>query len=291
MPPRLFCLAIVAFWLFTTAWLIERDIWPRIAPGEPPLLPAVADEATSPQARRNAILWQAVRSADNVKEQVYQVKTTGMHHSDEMAYEFRALFEPRGPDVRDPDAIKLFRLARLTSSYRVNPDGSMRSFEIDVEMPPADVKVVKDHRAHFYGSVEGKVCNLNWERRNEHQDRSGIEPFEVSSPRAVVWLPLHPLYWIRGLKPGLSWGQPAFDALGQSGLLASTPSATWVNARVRKEPAVRKWRGKDVECLVIDYEGEHLSGQTWVSTENETVLFMDVRLADDERWQITRESR
>jgi hypothetical protein len=298
MPPRLLCLAIVAFWLFTTAWLIDRDIWPRFAPGEPPLLPTVADDATRPgRLQRNALIWQAVRSAPNAKDQVYQVRTTGMYHADEMTYEFRALIEPRGPDAQNPEVLKVFRLGRLTSSYRVHPDGSMKSFEVGVEMP-TNVKVVKDHRAHFHGVVEGKVCNLSWERSNlsqqgadEQKPRSGIEPFEVASRRAVVWLPLHPLYWIRGLKPGQSWGQPAFDALGQSGLLSATPTATWVNARVRKEPAVRTWRSQEVQCLVIDYEGENLGGQTWVSTENETVLFMDVHLLDGERWQITRESR
>jgi hypothetical protein len=282
MPPRLFCVAIVAFWLLCTAWLVQRDLWPRLAPGEPPLLPTVADEARRSRSRES---WRAVRSAPGARDQQYLIQTWGGYHSDEETFEFRAvaMHRQRGDDP------KLLRLERLTSVYRVNRDGSMKSFEVDVEIPAGLLGVVQKQKAHFHGIAAGKVCNLHWERGNDRDLRSGVEPFEVSR-RGVVWLPLHPLYWLKGLRPGLAWGQPGFDPLGNAGLLSSTPAAEWVNARVRKQTEPLAWQGQEVACLVVDYDGDQLSGSTWVSAADDRVLRIEARLGD-ERWQITRESR
>src|ERR1051326_3099009 len=59
MPPRLFTLAIVGFWLATSAWLFQREFWPWLRRGEAP--PFSIDLAYEAQRSSSAASWSVFR--------------------------------------------------------------------------------------------------------------------------------------------------------------------------------------------------------------------------------------
>ena len=52
MPPRSITAAILVFWLIMTGWLIQRDLWPLLAPGEPPRMLTLEGDAERAEAPR-----------------------------------------------------------------------------------------------------------------------------------------------------------------------------------------------------------------------------------------------
>lgn len=283
MPPRLLCPIILAFWLGMMAWLFQRDIWPRLAPGEPPPFTTNLADAKS-RGARFPTNWTAQRKGPSGKTEDYRILLFSRYDKDDHYFEYRARWEPGKSGAAEQ---RLFQLGRFISNYRVwEHDGTLKEFDVEVEMR-AGVAGVPAQKASFIGVIDGRVCNLSWQRGNDGNDHTGFEPFPVSL-RGVVLMPLHPLDWMTGLRPGQKWGVPAFDPLGHAGVLSPKPAPAWVNAHVRTERVGRRWKGKEIDCLVVDYSSENLSGSTWVDATDSRVLFMEVRLGDD-HWEIRRE--
>src|SRR5688572_6381070 len=71
MPPRGAVAGIVAFWLATTAYVVYRDVWPRVfATGPPPVSIELADEA-----RQNApAKWKILRNGKPAGKLTTQMK-------------------------------------------------------------------------------------------------------------------------------------------------------------------------------------------------------------------------
>jgi hypothetical protein len=279
MPPRLLCPLIVGFWVAMMAWLFQRDIWPRLAPGEPPAFyNSPADDVH--RSGRIPTMWTARRTFPSGDTETYRIELTSRYDDKEHFYEYRAKMEPAGK--RDSGQ----RVSKLISIYRVRDDRTLKEFDVGVELRKQPLVGQQD--ASFLGVVNGRVCNMEWKRRNDLSEQSDLEPITVSH-RGVVLLPLHPLYMMKDVMPGQKWGVPAFDPLGHVEMGSPNPTSTWVNAQVRSEPVKRDWKRKDHECLVIDYEGEkNLRGSTWIDADDSRVLFMEVRLGDV-RWEIQRD--
>jgi len=77
MPPRSITLVIVVFWLAMTAWLLWRDVWPNMAPGEPP--PFVITSKDENRSQQTEVIWSAEHThaggaADRPRE--YTIKQT-----------------------------------------------------------------------------------------------------------------------------------------------------------------------------------------------------------------------
>jgi hypothetical protein len=285
MPPRSITLSILVFWLAMTAWLLWRDIWPSIAPGEPPSFAISRMDDSRSQTSFN---WKAQhRSADRTPVD-YTITTTVVYEAKTDVFTLQAHLRPDRPTS---EQLKLFQPVNLKSEYRVeripgNPlEARLLGLDVDVEFPAGPDNPTGDRHGHFTGQVAPGACDLSWKTEGGvGRPREGSESLGVSY-NGVVLLPLHPLERIRGLRPGRRWGCHLLDPLQSSALLSSGPKVVWVNAEVLTWPETIQ--GK--ECLEIEYQGDDISGKTWVDIKEELVWRMEVWLGQ-EHWVITRGS-
>ena len=280
MPSRSLCLAIVVFWMAMMTWLFRRDVWPRLAPGEPP--PFTVDFADEKQDTRLPTRWIARQTSTGKPDHPtpYTVTTLTTYDDRRRVYELIARTEPR---YSEPDTLlPSHRLKRLTSAYRVTEKGELLGFHVKVDARGPS-KLAGDPHGDFTGLIVDGTCVLSWEQQGGGRAH-GEERFEVSRTGTVL-LPLHPLYRMRGLKPGKHWGVRLFDPLAST---LARPRTVWVNARVRPQTEPLRWNGREQLCLVVEYEGDNVRGVTWVDTRDDRVLKLRVHLGEDV-WEIVRE--
>ena len=284
MPPRSLTVAIVVFWLAMTAWLVHRDVWPRLAPGEPP--PFAVYYADDQQATHPPVRWSATQTpAGRPDQATHHVITTNVVYdlrARPRAYVLLATMLPRQL-VDNP--LQLYTFGNLKSSYRVSEEGSLLGFEVTADSAAGTLNPTGGLRCRYAGQVKGDVCELSWSRHGQAA-ASGQERFDVSRIGNVI-LPLHPVARMTGLSPGRNWGARVFDPLGS---LTSEPQLTWVQVTVRRDVETLNWNGKEKRCRVVDYEGDggSVKGSTWVEVTKDEVLKMEVRLGD-RRWLIVRD--
>src|SRR6266511_4349342 len=133
MPPRLLCPVILAFWFGMMLWLFQRDIWPRLAPGEPPPFTVNRADENRRSSRFPTSNWIAKRTGPSGNTEEYRILLFSRYDTDEKYYEYRARWEP----VKSGAAEKrLFQLGRHISIYRIHDDGSLREFDVEVQMEP-----------------------------------------------------------------------------------------------------------------------------------------------------------
>ena len=114
MPPHRITLFIVVFWLGMTAWLLWRDIWPSIAPGEPPSF-AISrmDDNIRSQPR---VPWKAQYIPRRGKPVDYTITTTVAYEAKTDLFTLQARLRPVRPAVRPaPEQEKLLHPVKLTS--------------------------------------------------------------------------------------------------------------------------------------------------------------------------------
>jgi len=287
MPPRSITVVIVVFWLAMTAWLVQRDVWPWLAPGEPP--PFAVYYTDDRQATQVRVRWTATHTLAGRPDQAtrHSLETAGLNRPraepPDHVLEARLL-----PPLHEHALLQLYTVRRLTSIYRIDEEGRLLGFSAAVEAAAGPANPAGDLRGGFTGEIKGRVCELSWEWQGRGRPTSGKEQFEVSLIGNVL-LPLHPVDRMTGLAPGRSWGAWVLDPLSN---LAARPGRTRVRVTVRPQAETLTWKGQEKACWVVDYEdadGE-VRGTTWVDTSEEKVLRMEVRLAD-QRWEIVRDER
>ncbi|MBI1916735.1 MAG: hypothetical protein HYS12_18675 [Planctomycetes bacterium] len=282
MPPRRITLSIVVFWLAMTAWLLWRDIWPSIAPGEPP---SFAISRMDDNRSQSVVTWKAQNIPRRGTPVDYTITTTVAHEAKTDLFTLHAKLRPDRPAA---DQVKLLQSMKLKSEYWVERvpgnmlEARMLGLDVDVEFLAAPINPTGDRHGHFTGQVAGGACDLSWITKGGKPAEHGSESLRVTY-HGVVLLPLHPLERIRGLRPGRRWGCPLLDPLESSALFSSGPKVVWVNAEVLGRTETEQ--GK--ECLVIEYQGGDISGTTWVDVKEDRVLRMEVWLGSG-HWVIKR---
>jgi hypothetical protein len=287
MPPRLLCALILIFWAAMSVWLFQRDIWPRLAPGEPPGFDFSPSDETK-QGSRIPTRWRVTRTRPDGEVERYLIQLFSRYDDKDRYHEYRARMEP-APQRYGESARQ--QLRRMVSIYRVVSGGTLRDFDVEVDLSSLSPEL-KPQRASFFGEFQAGQCNMEWRRGNDKDKdpkSEGNERFDVSR-KAVILLPLHPLHSMTEVRPGQKWGIWAIDPLAHATVLSPTPTPTHVQAEVRAEPVRREWLGRERSFLVVDYtgEGEHLSGSIWVDAIDRRVLIMEAHLGHD-RWEIQRE--
>jgi hypothetical protein len=287
MPPRSITLAILVFWVGMTAWLLQREIWPRIAPGSPPAFEvALLDGSRTAETRTP---WRMVRrpitpaTQNDNRGAITQVMTWVTAGPDD------TLILHAAPEARrfpfEP-GLRVFAPAVIASSYRVTREGRMLGFTVEVQLPAALPIALGAQKGTFEGEVRDRICTIRWESGSQSSRNRGSEQVAVS-PNGVVLLPLHPLYRMGGLSPGRTWSVWLLDPVASTSPGAS-PQLTPVNASVLPDlQPLQSASGRVKECRVIEYEGKDISGQTWVDPEG-PVLKVVFRLGNEE-WEINRE--
>jgi hypothetical protein len=291
MPSRWVSAAIVVAWVASAAWLFHQELWPSLEPDAPP--PITIDLIEEAQTEKVPIRWRVTR--DGVV--ALTARTSVYHRPKENDFTLRALFEPREalPEPGRTPAPLPFRISRMSSEYRVTPEGRLLGVDVRIVIKKT---LPQEFDAHVWGEVADGQFRSHCEFESLLLGKVARElPAVAVSSQGSVVQPLHPLNRIGGLKPGQAWRVPVIDPLGEAlGSLGGGGEGRvrFLRARVRPQAEVMQWSGADTRCLVIDYEDENrfqddrMSGRTWVREEDGFVLKQEAELSSG-RWVMTRE--
>ncbi len=292
MPSRILVLAILLFWIGTSAWLFQRELWPRLRSSEaPPFSIDLADEARANSAQ---VRWTILRG----KSRIGSLETWITYRKEDNTYELHSKI----PSLY-LGGIGLMRAkaANLESMYRVSQDGVLRATKIDGEL----VVEIMQLSCYLYlvGKVDGQWFTpkgyIAFGRKKEDRDRIpesekiylDLERVPVSAHGSVID-PLHPVNRIRGLRPGQHWQTPLIDPLADSinamvqkdpalALLKKDRSTPILHAEVLGGPRQIEYGGSYWGCLVIEYRGDDMVAHTWVRESDGLVLKQDATFWGD----------
>lgn len=280
MPPRYLSLAILGFWLATTGWLVYRDLWPRLRPGDPP--PFSIDLADEAQHFALPTRWTIYRQdgQSDKQERLGRLRTWVEYRASDDTFGLHSEME------RVRLALGL-EVARLSSSYHVDRDGRLREMYAHLTASLDGIEVIQ---GQLEGQVQGQFFHATCRSEKGILDRIlgkqevKLTPVPVSASGTIL-NPLHPVNRIGSLQPGMQWRMPLVDPLTDA--LAATfpgthPGPRFLDAQVLPEPKNLTWHGREVACLVIEYsQGNELSARTWVRQSDGLVLRQEANLQSE----------
>ncbi len=304
MPPRWLTLGIIVLWIGMTGWLFVREYWPQLQPGQPPPIRIeLADEAQSNIPIRWSIFKNNedrgyARTAINFRDQDRSEKRP-VRTANEWEFELWGEFKLWNLEGRygQPDYI-------VKNQYRVNREGELREFRSKVSIN----SLIADRLMRRSGSADNNeqsqeidVLEMSGEVRdgfcyarvkvseevNKWVDllpllkpftallERKIEPVAMPK-RATLLNPLEPVHKLAKVRKGQHWRIPMVDPM--SVFWERSPRLQYLNAEVLEETEWIKWgTHKDpVPCLVIKYQGDDVSGYTWVQEEDGLVVGQEI---------------
>jgi hypothetical protein len=289
MPSRWVCVAIVAFWLGTNGWLLWKDVWPNLQPGQPP--PFTIDLVEEVQFDKPPQTPWTVTVAGHEKE-TYRASTWVEREPGGDLYVLNLHVVPSFLAPQDVKGLSGRLVQSMDSQCRVTPAGHLRGLE-------AEVTVIGEVKASFRGEVRGDSFFGHYGVTFGGQDvgkskwlallgkfipRTGdLDPVPVAHDGAV-FLPFHPAPRYHGLRAGQSWRVPSLDLLP----VAGRASVRFLDAHVLPAPRTLPWKGKESSCLVIEYADDDTQVQTWVEQDSGLVLRQDA-VVGTEHWVLQRD--
>jgi hypothetical protein len=290
MPSRWFCVVIIGFWLAANGWLVWREVLPALETGQPP--PFTIDFLDEVEMDRPVdTAWQV---RHNGREE-YSCVTKVTPHKETDTFELSSRVRINRVKVPQPEKPRgilgdLLILEQLDSSYHVTRDGVLRETTADVVVT-IDLPFLNwaDNRlhAHIRGVVQDGLLHVHVQGSLPGQAQSGgfaLDPVPVPR-RGSILTPLHPVNRIRGLRPGQKWRQPLVNPLAGA---VGRGRHRMLDAHVLPEPQILRWRGRDVPCLVIEYQDDDCHAFTWVVQTTGLVLRQDMT-AEGDRLELDRE--
>jgi hypothetical protein len=288
MPPRWLCLAIVAFWLATTGWLLWRDLAPQLQSGEPPSYHIDFVEEVK-LSGRSLTYWNVFHN----DHEVFQATTCVEHIPEGDLYDLIAKLSPRPAGHRHSVSIGPLRPVSMESICRVTREGELRSttttIEARVDKSPLIPQSPFDLTVVLTAEVRDRqyFCHLKVKHAFGDDINKDLKPVNVSRHGAVL-LPLHPVNRIQGLRPGQTWRVPLFDPFANAlGAWESTEDS-FLDARVLPRTQTLNHGHREVACLVIEYHGDEIEARTWVREGDGTVLRQEMTKGRD-HWVMQRE--
>ena len=207
MPPRIFTLVIVAFWLAMAALFSVTEIWPRLSPAEPLMFPVdVVDEAG--QSRDLVNYYVSKNGVLN-----YRADVELSYHPEDDSFESECQLEKSFFDVKEakrdqgPALLPQVHEVKMTSVYRLTRDAEMRRIDVRTKYVLAvgnDDENAYKVEAHITGTPQARqfVPHLKLTFPDLKPDAQ-IGPFTPRDfqqdadpvavlPRGTVLNPLHP---------------------------------------------------------------------------------------------------
>ncbi len=304
MPTRWQCLLIVAAWLATTGWLFLRELAPGLRGNEPP--PYVIELTAETQVEVPPVVnWKVFQNGR--PDENYHIKTWMDHRQEDDSFAFHADVKP-APLLSERGKAAL-PLQKLNSTYRVSREGKLRELHVQGTLGRRLHPLLPDigfaptfemHALVLSGEVVArmKLPQLAGYLREADTNFS----FPVSQ-NGALFLPMHPVHKVHGVRPGRSWRVPEVDPLG-SGVRAwlrkfkiNLPDRgeRFLDARVRDRPEPFPYDMGDGDthtCWVIDYRGEEgdtATAATWVEVDTDLVLCQEAK-SDSGSLRVVRDS-
>jgi hypothetical protein len=287
MPSRWVCIAIVAFWLATSGWLLWHEVWPEFRPNQPPTFSIdLVDEVELEKNPEVAwSVWVGGRDAppDETDRNRSFHAFTSVHRESADLYTLQLRLTAAKNEDQRPVAADIVPVESMSSSWRVNAAGQLRGLDASVKVVRRTVTVV----ASFHGEVrDGRLYGryvLTTTPDVPLPFRGGdLDPMPLTQEGTMIQ-PLHPAQRIRGLYPGQTWRVPSLDLLGGTRI-----DVHYLEARVRPAPEGLLWRGRERSCWVIEYAGEDEDVRTWVEQEGGLVLRQEA-LVEGKLWVLRRD--
>jgi hypothetical protein len=284
MPSRIVCIAIVLVWLGFNGWLFFHELLPRLLPGQPP--PYTIDLVEETRTRRPYVEW----NVEHDGRRAFRAKTYVDHPAHDV---FELVAEFKKADSAAPPPIHGLRVNSMSSTYRVSTAGDLLGVAVRIEGQPQLARALKLIAGDFTATINGEVENgrlaprLKLELPGKTFER---DLGAVTIPSGGSVLLLHPVNRVLGISLGQSWTLRVFDPIaGSLGVLGGGGELQSLRAKVRPRLETFSYgKRNDVECLVIDYEGDDMKASTWVAKERGLVLCQEATL-DGGKWAMYRE--
>jgi hypothetical protein len=278
MPPRIAVAGILAFWLATTAFVVYRDVWPRLfASGPPPVTIELADEA-----RQNApAKWSLYRNPKPGDRPLGTLSTQMKYRDADDSF----LFTYRYNRIEFAQSgIKLL-LLDATTEVVMTRAGDLKeqtmSAKVDVQMGD---KSVATGTIDIRGTVSGGALTGRAEIKSTLANVIGdLDPVPVKA--GLPLNPLQPVNRLGNVRGGLEWvvseSNPMQDAvsglfrkkLAEFGLrVPEEKQKESLLAKVGREPQPLTRRGEEFACWVIEYRRAEVVARTWVRVSDGKVM-------------------
>jgi len=271
MPSRLVSLAILVYWCIAAFCLLNWELLPELSLGYPPDLRAIAqagdsskpviwdiqvvDDPGSPDATRS--VGEAVTSSKRLHDGWFELGSEVNVDAGEVL---------RNTPLGSKGNIRV----ELSSIYRVDPSGNLRSFDLKVKQRDSSESLftVKGRLKKDIMEVvsEGPVQFLNQKFRFDYE------------PRSVVHDALGPLDRLPGLHLGQRWDTRVVNPF--------TGKVERVRVEVQRRTLIH-WNGEPVSAFEVAQHAGSMTARTWVRSDGvilrQEVPFPFVRLVLDRR--------
>lgn len=288
MPLPRHVVLIVLFWLGATAWLVHRDVWPRLRPGEPPPFSIdLADEARAGGAFENR--WLVYKHKDGKRQEKGYARSQVRYHPKDDTYELLGKYKLWADNAK---VLVDKEEQYIESMYRITREGDLREVTATgkLTLPLLGIEV----EGEITGKVEDRVFRPRVELKKPISLTHELQPVEVSA-RGSVLNPLQPLNRLPGLRRGQRWRVPLVlltDLIkaqpSLKGLEVSPPSLPYLDAEVQADLDGLVWGpdGLTMACLVIDYHGsdsrgEEVTGRTYVRASDYLILQQEMKMGGE----------
>jgi hypothetical protein len=271
MPSRLVSLAILVYWCIAAFCLLNWEVLPELSLGYPPDLRAIAaagdsskpvvwdiqvmDNPGSPDATRS--VGEAITSSKRLNDGWFELGS-------EVSLDAGGVL--RNTPLGTKGKVRL----ELSSIYRVDPSGNLRSF---------DMRVKQHESSESLFTVKGRLKDGVMEVVSEGPVQLLNQKFRFAyEPRSVVHDALGPLDRLPGLHLGQRWDTRVVNPF--SGQVER------VRVEVQRRTLIH-WNGEPVSAFEVVQHAGSMTARTWVRSDGvilrQEVPFPIVRLVLDRR--------
>lgn len=290
MPSRPIILGIVLFWLATTAYVVQTEVWPRyFSEGPPPLRIDLTDEA----AQAAPVSWAVYRSSQRIG-----TLTTRMEYVNESdTFWFINHYSDLQLDFSTKAMPILIVVPYLETRIQVTRSGGLRQQTMTgrLEAQLGGAKLF-EASAEVNATVrDGKLVGRTQLKSPVFHVDESLKPVPVTGGQVLN--PMMPVNRLRDVQPGRRWvisevnplataiGAMKSDFANQSKLvqdLVPESNAREYLAEVAREsvPLSRPGLGT-LDCWLIEYRNDRAKARTWVSVADGRVLQQEAENAGE----------
>jgi hypothetical protein len=244
-------LVILVYWCVAAFFLLTREILPELSSGYPPDLRAIVSAGQAGKPVRFSIQIIDNPKTPEIRRTVGEAITASRRQSDgwyelssQVSFDAGGLLEGKAMGAKS--SVRL----QLESTYRVDPSGNLRAF---------DLKVTPRDAPETLFTVAGRL-------NDEMMEVVSMGPLPVLNqkfnfpyePRSVVQDALGPIDRLPGLHLGQRWDTRIISPF--------TGQVEKVRVEVRRRDLIQ-WNGEPTSALEVVHHAGPIAASTWVRSD------------------------